>query len=347
MTITNDSEEIKPPSNDMGAVNTLGLKSLLDWVSFTIPDSDIQSGPEEIKVPLVQTVSELIRIPLTDFVQMPSGAMGYRSRLQCGNISILSNGSPGMGCHIVMTGQGCRQYECLHGDDWKNMFKRVFAREGHFARIDVALDDYDGMLSLPLIREKIDNRQVISRFKIAREITEYNLSGEPNSNKGETIYLGSPQSRIKIRFYDKAKQQKVDYLWTRAEIECHNDRALIVAGFITNDVPLGNLVAGVLRNYVNFLEPDVTDTNKSRWPVAQWWADYLGDVEKLSLTIKKEAKTIEDVNNWLEHQVSTSLALMHKYHNDSYDFLGDLIIIGRKRLKPRHFAILNGGSSLP
>jgi len=98
-----------------------------------------------------------------------------------------------------MTGQGCRQYESLHGDDWKNTLKLVFDRQGHFARIDVAIDDYDGMLSLPVIREKIDKRQVTSRFKIARGITEYDLSGEPNSNKGETIYLGSPQSRIKIR----------------------------------------------------------------------------------------------------------------------------------------------------
>ena len=197
------------------------------------------------------------------------------------------------------------------------------------------------------IRKKIEARHVKSRFKTARGITEYDLSGEANSNKGETIYLGSPQSRIKIRFYDKAKQQKVDYLWTRVEIECHNDRALIVAAFITDDMPLGDLVAGVLHNYINFLEPDETDTNKSRWPVAQWWTDFLGEVEKLSLTIKKEAKTIEDVNNWLERQVSTSLALMHKYHKDSYDFLGDLIVIGRQRLRPRHFAILNGGSSPP
>jgi len=325
----------QPPSNNMGAVNTEGLKALLDWVSFTIPEND------------VQIVTELLRISLSDFVQMPSGAMGYRSRLKCGNISILSNGSPGMGCHVVMTGQGCRQYESLHGDDWKNLFKRVFDQLGHFARIDVAIDDYDGMLSLSEIRTKIDARHVKSRFKTAHGITEYDLSGEANSNKGETIYLGSPQSRIKIRFYDKAKEQKVDYLWTRAEIECHNERALIVAAFITNDMPLGDLVAGVLRNYINFLEPDETDTNKSRWPVSQWWTDFLGGVDKLSLTIKKEPRTIEDVNNWLERQVSPSLAMMHKYHKDSYDFLGDLIAKGRRHLKPRHFAILNGGSSLP
>jgi phage replication initiation protein len=129
--------------------------------------------------------------------------------------------------HVDMTGQGCRQYESLHGDDWKNTLKLVFDRQGHFARIDVAIDDYDGMLSLPVIREKIDKRQVTSRFKIACGIIEYDLSGEPNSNKGETIYLGSPQSRIKIRFYDKVKQQKADYLWTRAEIECHNDSIIV------------------------------------------------------------------------------------------------------------------------
>lgn len=117
-----------------------------------------------------------------------------------------------------------------------------------------------------------------------------------------------------------------------------------MAAFITNDMPLGDLVAGVLRNYINFLEPDETDTNKSRWPVAQWWTDFLDEVEKLSLTIKKEAKTIEDVKNWLERQVSTSLALMHKYHKDSYDFVGELIDKGRQRLKPRHFAMLKSSN---
>jgi len=91
----------QPPTNNMGAVNTVGLKSVLDWVSFTIPDNDNQSGLEEIQNPLVQSVSELIRISLTDFVQRPNGAMGYRSRLQCGNISILYSGSPGMGCMLT------------------------------------------------------------------------------------------------------------------------------------------------------------------------------------------------------------------------------------------------------
>jgi phage replication initiation protein len=331
--------EVKPPNSSTGAINTESLVSLLDWVAFTLPNRE-RTDKDPSKSDL-ERVCEIIGIPLNEFVQMSHGKMGYRSQIRCGNIFILSNGTPQMGCHIIMTGQGCRQYENRFGDVWKRLFLLIFNNGGHFARIDAAIDDYNGYISIPEIRQKIEARHILTRFKTARGLIEYDLSAEPDTNKGETIYFGSSMSRIKIRFYDKAKEQRVDYLWNRAEIECHNERADIVAELILSDRPLGEIVAGVLRNYLNFVEPN-EDSNKARWPVSKWWLDFLGNVEKLRLTIKKGAKTIEDVKGWLDRQVSTSLALLHKHYKDSYDFVGDLIEKGNSRLKPHHYAMLQG-----
>lgn len=46
---------------------------------------------------------------------------------------------------------------------------------------------------------------------------------------GHTIYIGSRESERMVRIYDKGAQQKVDYLWTRLEMEYKGDVAAQMA----------------------------------------------------------------------------------------------------------------------
>ena len=41
--IAQNRQNVKPPYCNTGAVNTKGLKSLIDWVSFTLPESEFHS----------------------------------------------------------------------------------------------------------------------------------------------------------------------------------------------------------------------------------------------------------------------------------------------------------------
>jgi len=171
-----------PPYSSTGVENTVNLVALLDWFAFTIP----------VIEPL--KACELLGILADEFIKMPKGGNGYLSQVKCGDITILSGGTAEMGCHVVLSGKGCRQYEARFGNVWPELIKKVFDQGGHFARIDVALDDYADRLSLAQINEKVDKREVISKFKTFRRHEEIDLTSPAFENEGNTVYFGSKLS---------------------------------------------------------------------------------------------------------------------------------------------------------
>jgi phage replication initiation protein len=303
------------------------LESLIDWCAFTVHDRKA-----------LEEVFSVIGISFQEFVQMPKGRLGYRNQQRCGHIVICSNGMPGMGIHVEMSGQGCRQFDETSGS-WRDMIFKVFGVGGHFTRIDVAIDDRQGFIPLVEAKEKLLRREVRSRFKGGREITGVRFADNPG-REGCTLYFGTPKSAIRIRIYDKAAEQAVDGVWIRTEVECRHEHANQLAWHLCNSDDQCAIVAGILKNYVVFVEPSI-DSNKARWPVSPWWEDFLGSVQKLTLTKRKsDERTIQNVRNWVERNVATSLALLLEYEGGDTDFLVRLASQGKKRLKPHHFDML-------
>lgn len=320
-----------PPSTNRGVRNTTPLphlEALIDWCAFTVSDQESFAR-----------VSELFGIGPEEFLQMPKGGFGYKSQVRCGNISIYSDGKPDMGIHVEMTGQGCRQFESRSGK-WRELISRVFEVGGHFTRVDVAIDDREGYFSLLEVREKMERRELRSRFKEGRDTTSFSFSDESRRD-GKTLYFGSTKSDAKIRIYDKAVEQGVDGLWIRTELECRRERANILARYLADSEDVGAIVAGVLKNYLAFVDPS-TDSNKARWSISPWWEKFLGSVERLKLAMKKAERTIEQVREWFEKQAAPSLALLLKFEGGDLDYLVKLSSDGEKRLKPKHLAMLQG-----
>lgn len=79
-----------------------------------------------------------------------------------------------------------------------------------------------------------------------------------------------------------------------------------------------------------------TYQNKSRWPTAEWWNELLENVEKLQLTIKKEAKTIEDMTSWLDKQIAPTIATVLKAQQGDMSWLRKIILKGSTRLTQKH-----------
>jgi len=318
----------EPPSSSTGAENPVPMVALIDWLTFTLPVID----------PL--KVCELIGIVADEFIKMPKGGNGYLTQVKCGDITILSAGTVEMGCHVVFSGKGCRQYEARFGNVWPDLIKKVFDQGGQFARIDVALDEFDKRLSLAQIWDKVEKREIVSRFTKVQKQVEADLKTPAGENAGYTIYFGSKQSLLFIRFYDKAKEQEVDYPWIRVEIVCRDSRAELLATAILSGQILSEITAGVLKNYLKFVDPS-DDTNKSRWPVSKWWSDFIGDVEKIRLTIRKEEISIQEKKDHLTRQYAPTFAMINKLDGNN-DFQDGLVRNGKLRLKPRHYAMLNG-----
>ena len=326
-------EEVRksmPPNSNTGARGTEGLKALIDWVSFTV------------NIPL-ESIYSLLKLPVDDFVEMKRGLNGYLGHLKRGSISVLFNGQvEGMGVHVFMTGEGCREYETQHGNRWKELFTEVFSLGGHFTRMDSALDDFKGYFKIEDISEKVKKREVKSLFKKADVRVSYGLS-ELDGNNGMTVYFGSNSSMIKCRMYEKSKQMGVDYFWNRVEVETRDERANLFAQEVIKSDNLGCLVAGVLKRYLNFIEPS-NDSNKSRWDVSGWWENFLGDVEKVKLTVKNAQRTLSEITMWVERQVSPSLALMKEKMGRAFSsYMQYLLYDGKDRWSPKHYALLATG----
>lgn len=294
----------------------------------------------------LEKVKELLGIPSGDWLQMPRGGRYYKSQLRCGHISIYYDGAAGMGIHVSMSGQGCREYEGRFGNVWVELLKKVFAVGGHFPRLDGAIDDFSGSFTVEQIEGKVNFRELTSKFRYVEPRKRIDLRTPAGEDEGKTMYFGSFTSDLKLRIYDKGKKEKVGYQWVRTEFECHNERADEFARQIISGVGLGRIISGVLKNYLNFLEPSETDTNKARWPVCSWWDKFLGDVEKLQLTVQKAVQTMKKKIDWLKKSVATSFALVNVHYEDRKrdfnEFVCELLEGGQERFKPHHLALLQG-----
>lgn len=317
--------ECTPPYSSTGVVNTL-MSGLIDWLAFTVPD--------------LPTVFNILSIKESDFIELPKGMNGYKKQKQCGHIRVMYDGSENMGCHVEMSGQACREYETRGGKyfKWWPTLSEVLEAHGSFSRIDLAIDDRSGLLSLDEIERKIKAGEVRSKFRTARPGTEHNLAD--GTKIGQTIYFGSKSSSIQMRFYDKALEQGVDGTWIRTEIQARDERATAVVVALLGDVPVGHIASGVFRNYVVFVEKNKTDTNKARWAVCEWWNSYLGSVEAIRLSIEQKPRTLKEVESWVNKQIGPTLAMLMLANEGDTSWINEVMVNSKYRLKPKHYAMI-------
>jgi phage replication initiation protein len=319
--IANREVEIPIPSEN---------RSLLDWVSFTFKLDD----PHE--------VAGIIGIDTDLFTPFPFGFSGYRKSLRFGNISIYFDGRDDMGCHVEMSGQGCRQFEVHFSENpWQKLFQTVLSENGKFTRLDLAIDNVDGALSLEKVSDALQthDNHVRTQFGEWRRIQKGSFrKGEKIT--GDTIYLGSSKSHVMCRCYDKALLTKTEGHWIRFEIQLRDNRAHEAARLFTSGVPVGELATGIINNYFSIINDD--DSNISRCSLQTWWADWLQSTEKIRLTTEQAIKLVSDSMDFIKRQYAPSLAMIKKHLGVApfKGFMQDVLEDGNERMGPKHEKIL-------
>jgi phage replication initiation protein len=320
----------------MGAENISALipeenRSLIDWFAWTLKVSD----PEE--------AIRLSGLSALDFIAFPTGGMGYKQSMRAENIVVYHDGNADMGCHISMTGKGCRQYEALKGSTncWYSLFHHLKVIDGTVTRIDLAVDNIDGALDLDrLIDETIIKKNTQSQFRKWKLDESGSLSKEENKT-GKTLYVGSPKSRVKIRFYDKAAQLAIDNQhWVRCEIQCMGERAQEAINHLLDGIEIGELTVSILNNYFRLINNE--SENKSQCSTQDWWESWLCTTQKIRLTT---AKVIKYVNHSIEHlkrQYSATFAMCKKFLGVASfkEFITELVDTGTPRLTKKHYDII-------
>lgn len=312
-------DQAEPPTSNTGVEMTQGketgppqgqLSKMIDWLTSSFPDEMTW-----------QQVKAWLRLP--NFADMPHGRYGYRRGQVCGGITLLYDGNPGMGCCLIITGQGCRELEAQgRVTDWPQFIGDVLGIGGKFTRIDFAYDDRAGYLNLDQVQESLEHHKVNTHFRKWRPIEAERAIGQETS-PGRTICIGSRSSNNYIRIYDKAAQQGIEGHWNRLEIEVKGDNAQILAGWYTTRGE--NAVDEYLNAIIEFKEVGES-SERSRWPVAAWWATFIDTAKKLRFRLATEARTVDQVWDWVKRQVLPSLHILHRAEEDGLSTLCNLII---------------------
>ena len=191
-----------------------------------------------------------------------------------------------MGICLDISGQGCREFENIQGNDWLKFLHDICDRDFRttITRLDLAYDDHIGTLDLYRIAADVRDRNYTSPSKKSQIIWS---DDQINDVNGLTVYVGSKSSDILIRLYDKAAEREFgpERHWVRCEIQLRHSRCIAAVAEILKQQHVGRTASGILRNYLLFREPNGTDENKSRWPVAPYWDRVLLDMERVRLWI--------------------------------------------------------------
>lgn len=279
---------------------------------------------------------QVLKHSLAEYILLPKGRYGYRSQYINGHISVLCEGTEDMGVHVILTGQGCREYESK--GELLVLMDRIMLHNGLCTRIDLAVDDMTGQfIKFNEIEKSVSKGYVISKWKTGTEILRRKLnSGEVI---GHTLSFGSRSSKIYLRVYDKAMEQGISGTWYRLELEIKDDRAEVLQSVLLFETGVGRVISGILNQYIRFVVPS-TDKNKSRWETEKWWTDLVNTMDKLQLTKKPSEKSIEEVREWVKKQIGPTLAMLMIYDEGDLSELLKVINSGKYRLKQRHLQIL-------
>lgn len=315
------------------------LKVSIDWIAFT---STIVSTAREM--------IEFLGYKEIDFQVLPKGANGYSKvyRLKGYPVSVMSEGNEGMGIHVVISGSAIEDVlqhykntlitstpfgaKAISLSEFNSTIMlellRDIRRMGWLTRLDLAVDDLGGhFFSVEDFRKHLDNLEVVSKFRTFRDVYESTLAKE---STGHTIYLGSRQSEVMLRIYDKQLEQnrkvekeedKIEYPWVRWELELKNQRANIAADYLINRMALGEVVTEILNNYVRVVTLD--DSNRSRCSVNSVWEKFINTVKKLKLYVEEAKKTIEEKRKWIVRSVMPTLAGVIVADGGSFDIITD------------------------
>lgn len=315
---------------------------LIDWLSFTI-----QSDINGIGKRAVKGFLEKMGLDNLPFLEKETGRHGYNRSMSIQNyINIYYNEVKfnefdednidkldrivKMGVHFEFSGQGCRILE--QEKNWLDWFEILDNMAVRYSRLDIALDDFQGLLDFDVLEEKIKKGEVISlsRTRNIDSSLDFKKAEKLDNNgnsKGKTIYFGNRQSLMMIRFYDKKREQEEKKIscpysfWQRYEIVLKREKATDFINKLKTGVDFAELYLKVLAGLIRFVDRGA-DKNKARWKTSEFWSDFIKGSEGVKLKSKNLDPSLDKTIKWIDESVMTSLQLLAEVAK-----LGDLDLL--------------------
>jgi phage replication initiation protein len=301
-----------------------------DWLSFTINLTD-----ENLRDSVI----------FGNPNQVLKGYSGYNQAYisTSGALVAYNKEKPELRLYISLSSKALYSQEITLED----IIQWAIQRGGKFTRIDLAKDDYDHILSIEEIYNKIKSAEITTRFRnysvYSGEIYSAIESGKIGSTvSGKTIYLGNlKDSNTLVRIYDKGAKEKTKFHWIRVEYQFRrkvadqycNPSILIdpQTGEISKKNNSEKIIMGHYRDrnfeeialyYLRFLDPTRGKNNKllhkRHWNTSNFWNKFLDTKEKSSIGLPKYKTGLEDLKEWATRSISGLNFLLETAYGQDY-----------------------------
>lgn len=238
------------------------------------------------------------------------GVNGYKERYYFNGISIHTGGGSRFtgtdkeqsvcGAWLEMSGSGCRSFETYGNGDWQMLLDYVTYNSENITvnRLDLAYDDFIGLLDMNSIVEDTRSKNFVSKFRSHPEIIE--TVGDKES--AYTVTHGRMGSNIFIRIYDKRlEQQAQDFTdhWIRNEIMLRHENAAAAIDLLTDQYDykdgvrylisskkeIDEMYFLIMNNYLRYIIPSDTDSNRWRAPSAEHWLKFSESITTFRISL--------------------------------------------------------------
>lgn len=316
--ITPSDRDKTPPSPNRGVRNT--RRSLIDWIEYTIPDLD--------------PLEHLINLGLDSDLTELQGGLGYaNSKTHSCGARIYYGGREDMGTHVKFSGGALRAYR----HSVYNIIAAANIASANYTRIDLALDLKSDAFTIDHLYSKFRSGLVSMLWHSCDLRESY---GRDTKLQGRTLYMGSRESNVFFRFYDKAlESKKPEFKDTeRLELEFKKTAADIIGKQLEKGVLPQDQILSTLRKYLQIKEKKA-GKNRSRWPPCPIYEQLLGDAKRIKLTEPDEPLTIERAKEIYWRQSAGLAHVIAEYDGDTR-FLEAARSGAGYRLSAKHKALL-------
>lgn len=159
---------------------------------------------------------------------------GYDEQYVIGDITVMVSQDVFRGVLIELKGKQMEIYLIAQERSWYDFTLDCMTNQGVMNRLDLAINDRVGILNIPNLIQKCENKECISYF---RSYKAYRLSLMKHDNEkeytGNTLHIGSLQSELYFYIYEKNYEQYIKTgadmveaeIKNRFEIRLKNERA--------------------------------------------------------------------------------------------------------------------------
>lgn len=271
-------------------------------------------------------IEDIMNIKMEHMLEEGHAFYGYGSQYFLGDIVVMISPDEEKGVLLELKGRGCRQFEAylkVQKRTWYDFFRAARADGAVFKRIDIAINDRAGILSIPELIKKCERDECVSLFHSYKDYGSGSLirsQEEEKATMGSTLYLGSLKSEIYFCIYEKDYEQYVKNgvplseaeTKNRFEIRLKDSRAEHAVTDLIEHEDAAKTAFSIINHYVRFVDSDETKEKRS-WELNKRWAWFIsGEERQLKLTTKPEPYTLERAIAWLCRQVAPTLKMVKK-----------------------------------